>query len=45
MLYQTWLAHPSIRIPGVMILDPLNWDNVPEALDYVRKVEGEKLPW
>lgn len=31
MLTQIWLAHPSLRTP-YMILDPLNWDNLPSPL-------------
>ena len=32
---QLWIAHSSLRVPGVMILDPLDWDNVPKALDEI----------
>lgn len=31
MLAQIWVAHPSIRHSN-MILDPLDWDNIPEPL-------------
>lgn len=31
MLTQIWLAHPSLRTP-YMILDPTNWDNMPQPL-------------
>jgi hypothetical protein len=31
MLTQIWVAHPSIRNP-LMILDPTNWDNMPQPL-------------
>lgn len=31
MLTQIWLAHPSLRTP-YMILDPLDWDNIPSPL-------------
>lgn len=31
MLTQIWVAHPSIRSP-LMILDPKDWDNMPEPL-------------
>jgi hypothetical protein len=31
MLTQIWLAHPSIR-NEYMILDPINWDSMPEPL-------------
>lgn len=56
MLCQTWCAHPSIR-NEYMILDPNNWDRVPEALvldDPIAKSKGvsspktqvlDKLPW
>jgi hypothetical protein len=33
MLLQCWIAHPSIRVPGAMILNPHNWDAIPEAFD------------
>ena len=51
MILQTWIAHASLRIPNVMILDPWNWDNVPEPFDVETKVEvvpttlGDNLPW
>jgi hypothetical protein len=35
MMLQLWLAHSSVRNTESMILDPLDWDNVPEALDAV----------
>ena len=35
MKLQLWLAHASVRNTESMILDPLNWDNVPEALDTI----------
>lgn len=31
MLTQIWVAHPSLRTP-LMILDPLNWDRMPDPL-------------
>jgi len=31
MLTQIWLAHPTIR-NEYMVLDPVNWDNVPQPL-------------
>jgi hypothetical protein len=31
MLTQIWLAHPTHRT-GLMILDPINWDHMPEPL-------------
>lgn len=33
MTLQLWLAHSSVRNTESMILDPLDWNNVPEALD------------
>ena len=33
MLLQTWICNASIRRPGVMILDPRNWDATPPAID------------
>ena len=33
MLLQTWTCSAGIRDVNSMILDPWNWDNVPEALD------------
>jgi hypothetical protein len=35
MLLQIWLAHASVRNTESMILDPLDWDNIPDALDAV----------
>ena len=35
MHLQLWIAHSSLRVPGAMILDPLDWDNVPKALDEI----------
>ena len=31
ILAQIWVAHPSLR-NNLMILDPINWDNIPEPL-------------
>ena len=51
MLLQTWKAHPSNRLPGVMILDPWDWDFVPTPIDdsYTEEKEEkevtEDLPW
>lgn len=50
MILQLWLANVNARNTDSMILDPLNWDNVPKALDAVKedtavKKEVEKLPW
>lgn len=41
MLLQTWLANAALRVPNVMILDPLNWDNVPKAYDQVAQIAAE----
>jgi hypothetical protein len=44
MLCQIWLAHPKHRDP-YMILDPKNWDNMPQPLiqyDVFKKPEFEK---
>jgi hypothetical protein len=30
-LTQTWVAHPSLRVSN-MVLDPVNWDSIPEPL-------------
>lgn len=43
MVLQTWLANVQVRDPSSMILDPVNWDRVPDALD--AKVAEEKSPW
>lgn len=52
MLCQTWIAHPSLR-HKYMVLDPVNWDNIPEPLidtDILpdpksKKVVEYELPW
>lgn len=54
MLSQIWVAHPSLR-SRYMILDPTNWDNMPEPLLDVTVVStakpevpithSTKLPW
>ena len=33
VILQRWIAAPSKREPGVMILDPWDWDAVPDSLD------------
>ena len=43
MLLQTWIAHPSLRVENVMILDPWQWDAVPDSHDEV--LETEEDPW
>jgi len=51
MLAQTWLANSSIRKPGIMILDPIDWENVPEAIDEIKpqvvkpEVKMYNAPW
>lgn len=45
MLTQIWLAHPSTR-SGMMILDPKNWDHIPEPLisnDVFKKPEPKEI--
>lgn len=44
MLLQLWLANVAYRVEDAMILDPWDWDNVPEPFDLVQPVEelGEK---
>lgn len=51
MLTQIWVAHPTIR-NEYMILDPQDWDRMPEALISSevlvaknKEVSEEKLPW
>lgn len=55
MLTQIWCAHPQNRT-RYMILDPKNWDSIPNAListeiqathtpAYVSKLVGEDFPW
>ncbi len=34
MIFQTWLANAEIRDYSCMILNPWNWDNVPETIDW-----------
>ena len=43
MLTQTWVCHPTVR-NKYMILDPLNWDNMPEPIvdTLVLKEENKK---
>ncbi len=43
MLLQTWLFNAEYRVPGVMILDPYNWDNVPEAYDEMSQGRADRL--
>ena len=55
MLTQCWLAHPKHRTP-YMILDPQNWDRMPEPLvsgeifkspepQKITKADTAELPW
>lgn len=32
MLFQTWIANEDLRDTETMILDPINWDNIPSLL-------------
>jgi hypothetical protein len=44
MLLQLWICNSGSRTPNAMILDPYNWDNVPESLDAgVEKTENEPV--
>ena len=49
MILQTWICNASVRKPGVMILNPTNWDDTPSALDAaVQKPVSEPkedIPW
>jgi hypothetical protein len=42
MYIQSWLAHPSLR-DSLMILDPNDWDNMPEPID--KSNISCDLPW
>lgn len=47
MKAQIWCAHPDNRSPH-MILDPDNWDNVPDPListEVLKKVNSDTPPW
>lgn len=53
MLTQTWVCHPTVR-NKYMILDPLNWDNMPEPIVEILVVKEEnkkkiaktdEVPW
>jgi hypothetical protein len=41
MALQLWIANSSLRSPGVMLLNPWNWDAVPDALDDTSIVVSE----
>ena len=51
MVLQTWICNASIRKPGVMILDPRNWDATPSPIDTSLSTtlktskKEEELPW
>jgi hypothetical protein len=56
MILQSWICHASIRDPESMILDYLDWDNVPETLDQeydpgtvvvpmTTNLQRNSLPW
>lgn len=42
MILQGWVANSSVRDEKAMILDPWDWNNVPEPLDVVESVESVK---
>jgi hypothetical protein len=42
MMLQAHLARPEYRIPGVHILDPIDWENVPDAILGQRNVMSIK---
>jgi hypothetical protein len=44
MLLQLWLANASLRDTEAMILDPLDWDNIPPAYDEIIKEEPKEEP-
>jgi hypothetical protein len=46
ILFQTWLAHSSLRFPGAMILDLGDWDNTPEPYEgEITAIDTGGLPW
>ena len=55
MILQLWIANASLRNTESMILDPVNWDNIPEPIDVTIPKEKviekpneeikEDLPW
>jgi hypothetical protein len=46
ILIQSWIAHPTLRVPGAMLLDIVNWDKVPRPIagGLVTKVPKEQKP-
>jgi hypothetical protein len=47
MVLQTWLAYGGVRKPGIMILDPWNWDEIPKSIDTISpKLDNkEDITW
>ena len=49
MMLQTWIANASLRKPNVMILDPIQWDNVHKPLDtelsITTSTQHSEIPW
>jgi len=46
MALQTWIFNPNNRDGEYMILDPFDWDVIPEAYNYHRTSEAEhEIPW
>ena len=43
MYLQVWLANAAIRNTDSMILDPVDWDNIPEAVDFC-DLDHKKAP-
>ena len=39
MYLQVWLANAAVRDTSSMILDPVNWDFIPDAVDIIHKSE------
>lgn len=44
MYLQVWLANSGIRKPESMILDPVDWDRTPEAVDQTSQYMPEASP-
>jgi len=46
MLLQLWIANTEFRNTDAMILDPLNWDNIPDSIDNAKvAVEHRVKEW
>ena len=43
IILQLWVANAAYRKPGVMILDPWDWDETPAALDDVEPVQTSRI--